>query len=474
MTDDQINDAFAAIDLDPPPEVEVHPHWLAVIDSGNGEKVVPSFQVDWKRERCWYNGRERAITDVMTQQGDGSWVLNKPPRGLRSTTGVTVLVDVQPKAYYSPASPISGYAFHFSRASSNPPGLQERIEMTLGASGAVLPGGLINSSAYSSRLANFFPCSGRITTGLRGQGILRFGLSAKPVGTWLTCLNGDLAKETALSSSAYVPQDYFRFGGKYDGASSLTNIDLEQAVIYSQSLTEEQMNKAMLFNEYRLPPLWFVGDSLNNVQQPAEMLRLHLAKAGVTYLPMTSNGLGGRGLSYFEEYIESFVDQYGELRDYILVLCEGGFDYSSLDLAGTTTIGPYTELDIQNYLRSIFKKFRNPVKCYFEAHSNLAAQDQIANPAGGGYTKLMNTMANIRASWPDFYVPTNALLQAQALTDSDYTAFRVDGRTPAQLREDSIHILWGSDSGGADSGYYWWSLALLNHLQATGWNPKKP
>lgn len=469
-----IQTVFEATDPDLVTAPSVFPKWLAVLDLGNGSKIIPSFQFDPKRNRCWYKGKERAISDVLINNVDGTWTMKKAPYGLRDTTGVTVIADVWPTDYYTFAAPISGTLFHCSSATLSPAYINDRLQLELSSTGTTPPGGLFTSQAYASKLSSFFSVRGPVVDILRGQGINRFGISAPVTGKYLLSMNATGIAETSASASSYVAQDYFRFGAIYNGTSKLTNGSLEQVIIYSQSLTSDQLRRVMEFNEYGLPPLWFVGDSINNVEQPAEMLRLHLANRGATYLPMVSGGLGGRGLSYFAEYIPSILSDRDYMRDYILVMVEGGFDYSSLDLAGTTTVGPYSEKDIQGYLRSIFSQFRQPKRVYMESNSNQTAESDIAAGNTVGMTKLRNTMKNIRETYPAAYCATIALMQAQAATSAEYDAIRVDGRIATHLRGDGIHFPWGTAYSGADSGYYWWSLALLNHLQSIGYDAAKP
>lgn len=291
-------------------------------------------------------------------------------------------------------------------------------------------------------------------------------------GNILTIRDAWPVGQTTGTVTAYVPQDYFRFGARFGGADPLTNCDIEQVIIYDRALNAEQMSAVSRFNEYRADPLFFVGDSLNNVAQPMEQLRLHASAAGLTYLPMMSDGQGGRGLSFFDEFINAYVTEYDWLRDYRLVLVEGGFDWQSLALDGATTVGPYSERDIQQYLKGIIGNFRNASAVIMEPNSNSLAEQDIAN----GNTLLMDkyraTMKNIRETYPQAWCPIMTLWQAQAATDAEYLAIRADGRAPPALRGDGIHPSWGtafSPDPATGNGYYWLSLAIFRHLQTQGW-----
>jgi len=473
-----LNDAADRMEMTPQ---ERWPEWLAVIPDGAGGYIVPAFQWDQKRKRCWYAGRERAESEVLIDAGDGSFIMKRGPRGLTSTSGMSVFVDVQPDVYYPHTDRPSGYPFHSSSAVANPAGLQERLEWAIQAvNDTINPGGLINTSAYSSRAGNFFGISpgprpaaiGGAHTARRGQGILRYGIALPASGNILTSADAWPVNQSSLTVAAYVPQDYFRFGAQFGGSNPLTNCDIEQVIIYAQSLTSTQMAEVTWFNEYRADPLFFVGDSLNNVAQPMEQLRLHAAAAGLTYLPMMSDGNGGRGLSFFEEFIDAYVTEYDWIRDYRLILVEGGFDYQSLALDGVTTVGPYSERDIQQYLKGIMEDFRNPSAIIMEPNSNLVAEQDIAGGVTTGMDKWRATMTNIKETYPDFWCPIMALYQAQAANDAEYLAIRADGRVPPALRGDGIHPSWGtafSSDPSTGNGYYWLSLAIFRSLMARDW-----
>lgn len=452
------------------------PKWLAALKLGAGNYLLPALQFDYSRGRCWFNGRERAFADVFVDPAGGNFTLKKPPRGLTTTSGITYALDTRRDDYHNTTDVPSGLAFQailaFGAAS-----LAERIQWgpTVNASG-VLPGGIATTAAYSAKAAATFDTGSTIpsaSTGVvfRGQGIHRDIVSVPASGNILTCHNAGAVKTQTASVSSYVPQDLFRFGAAWNGTSPLANCDLVQGILYNRALTKAEVDQLAAFNEYGISPLLHIGDSFNNVQQPAEMLALHMTNRGYSYIPWWSDGRGSMGLNYLDDLIAAYITFDAKFTDYLLVMNEGGFDYTSPNLAGTTQ-GPFSERDIQNYLATIFGRFREPRKVYMEGHSNFAATLEISG--GTDLTKLRTTMANIKASYPEFFCESNALMQAQATTDADYLAFRADGRTPAQLRSDTVHISWGTAYSGADSGYYWWSLAMMNKLAQLGWVPQLP
>jgi len=265
-----------------------------------------------------------------------------------------------------------------------------------------------------------------------------------------------------------------RFGARVAGTDPLANTDIVQGFIFCKSLSVAQMNALKTFNEYGAKPLLFIGDSINNGQQPAEMLGLHLVNDGFSYVPWWSQGQGGRGIHYFEGFIEELVTFDDSFRDHILVMVEGGFDYEGLNFDGSWLSAPLTEREIQGHLREIRYKFREPRWVWMESNFNRAAELDIA----AGNTEMMDqlrvTMANIRETYPAAYCYTNALIQAQAETNAEYDAIRVDGRCATHLRGDGIHGPWGLDYSGDpadESWYYWWSRALQHHLAGINYPP---
>lgn len=479
LSQSQCEAVLAATDPQPtvPLSEQIHPHWLAVIGEGESRKV-PSVQLDLLNGRCWSNGRERPFSEVISNNnGALPFNLLSPPKRLRDSTGLTVITDLEPRRFYNGANRPSGNPFQASSAVAIPPGLQNRFEWSVSATGATAPGGLINMQAFSSANGSSFAVAANTNlptnvgggyTTRRGQGINRYGVSMPSSGNPLT-LHDANPVATVAQSATFVAPDFFRFGALFDGTSALQNCDLRQVIIYSEALSQAEMEELGQFNEYGAPALFIEGDSLNNVCQPLEMLRLHASDAGFSYLPAMSCGLGGRGLSYHEDYIEAWVNAHDHLRDYLCVLNEGGFDTQSASFADpSVTEGPYSRRDVVGFVESIFSKFREPRHIYMEAHSNSGAL------AGTAYTNHpnYNFMQDIKDTWPEAWCPTNALMQSQATTDADYEAFRFDGRTPSALREDAIHINWGAAYSGSGSGYYWWSLALWNKLQELGWPGK--
>lgn len=463
-------------------QVEV-PCWVPRVshESGVGTRYA-DLSYSYARGRCWFNGREREFDDVFVDPDGGDFTLIKPPRLLTTSSGITHGADIRRPDYYDETETPSGQVLQTLLASGIA-ALAERIDFEVttnnvpGVDGSpVSPGGLMNTTSFIAKAGVSMPVESAIPTAstgvvMRGWGIHRHIQSVPVSGAILTCHNAGSVKENATVSS-YVPQDLFRFGAKVDGTGALANAEIDHAFIFSQALTSAQMDELKLFTEYgTTKPRLYIGDSGNNVQQPAEQVAMHYANAGHSYLPWWSDGKGSRGLNFFEEFIEAYVDFDDLFRDYVLDMHELGFDYSSLALDGVTTVGPYSRRDVITMLHSIRDKFRETDWLYMEAHSNLAAENDIANGNTALMTQLRQIMSDIKDTFPEAFVPTNAILQSQATTDADYETFLADGRTPSHLRDDSIHISIGTAFSGADSGYFWWKEAEVAHHSKVGVGP---
>lgn len=484
-SDAELARLVAAVDPLPAPAVQVYPSWLAVVEGDDGAPKVPACQVDRARGRYWFKGKERAFTDFAEALTGDAWRLKKGVPGLTTTSGITTVFDVMPDEFYSHAARPDGYFFHSSLSTGNPAGLQERNECRVYAQGDTTdPGGLIYNSAYNSKLNDFFPIASGATPagvaalgGTRGQGVLRWGWSVPAAGSIRTLSDARNVGATSGTVSAFVPQDYFLFGRNFDGTAPLENCTLDQVILYAESLSAAELQRVAEFNEYGLPAFFFEGDSINNMAQPMEAFRLHAARAGLSYIPCWSGGLGGRGLSFHKEYITAWLDAYDHIRDHVLVLVEGGFDYSSLGLDGVTTTGPYSVRDVIGFLGDIREGFRQPHWVYMEANSNQIAEADNTAGNTNGMDALNGFMSAIRDTWPGAWCPTMDRMRAPAETDGEYDAIRIDGRMATHLRGDGIHFPWGAgfSSDPADaSGYYFWSLALVDHLAGRGLLPARP
>ena len=458
------------------------PHWVPRVP----HESLPGYRYadlayDYSRGRCWFNGRQKSFADVFVDAAGGDFTLIKPPRGLTASTGITFGADVHRLDFYQETEVPSGFVFNALRATEP---AAEALEFTVktqnipGTGGSpVEPGGIAETVGYVAKVGQFFPLSSAVSANgsflSRGQGIYRYCMSVPPSGPILTFNNSGPVKSNA-STSVYVPQDWMRFGARVAGTDPLANTDIVQGFIFCKSLSVAQMNALKTFNEYGAKPLLFIGDSINNGQQPAEMLGLHLVNDGFSYVPWWSQGQGGRGIHYFEGFIEELVTFDDSFRDHILVMVEGGFDYEGLNFDGSWLSAPLTEREIQGHLREIRYKFREPRWVWMESNFNRAAELDIA----AGNTEMMDqlrvTMANIRETYPAAYCYTNALIQAQAETNAEYDAIRVDGRCATHLRGDGIHGPWGLDYSGDpadESWYYWWSRALQHHLAGINYPP---
>jgi len=483
LTEAQLETLFDMTHPDYGLEQAAVPHWVPRVP----HESLPGYRYadlafDYSRGRCWFNGREQPFDNVFVDAAGGDFTLIKPPRGLTASTGISYGADVRRLDFYDETETPEGFVFNALLA-SGVASLAERLEFNLitsnipGSGSPVEPGGLANTSGFVDQTGSVIPLSSAYSTNgafaSRGQGMYRYGMSVPPSGAVLTFTNAGPVRSNA-STSVYVPQDWMRFGARVDGTDPIQNAEIVQGFIFCKALSVAQMDALKTFNEYGAKPLLFIGDSINNVQQPAEMLALHWANDGLSYIPWWSQGQGGRGLNYFEDFIEELVTFDDTLRDYILVMVEGGFDYNGLNFDGSSLSAPLTEREIQGHLRAIRAKFREPRWVWMESNFNPVAEQDIAAGNTDGMDQLRATMANIRETYPAAYCYTNALIQAQAQTDAEYDAIRVDGRNATHLRGDGTHGSWGLDYSGDpadESWYYWWSRALQHHLAAMNYPP---
>lgn len=185
-------------------------------------------------------------------------------------------------------------------------------------------------------------------------------------------------------------------------------------------------------------------------------------------------GQGGRGVNYLSELITEIVNFDDAFRDYVLVMVEGGFDYSSLALDGVTTVDLSSDRVVLSYLRAIRDEFREPRWVWMESNSNLVAEADISGGVTTGMEQWQATQDRIRETYPAAFCGTMGLMKAQAQTDAEYDAIIVDGRIATHLRGDGIHFPWGTAYSGDpanESGYYWWSRALQLHLAGINYPP---
>lgn len=458
------------------------PEWLCVIPQDDGSVKTPSLQTHQSTGQAWYNGAVRKIGDVLTNGGAFPCVAKYPPRGITSTSGVTIFEDHTFDDYATHAAVPSGSPVFACNVTAGSPGVGDRIQwdlMTTNNSGPniVNPGGLDRVQMYLDAAGNYAD----FTTGARpasvpaalsaigrrrGQGVMRYGLSIPAVGAVTMQVDAYPAQVGALTLSSFSPPDYFAFGQGYNGANTLANAAMNDVIVFSEALDVDDMSFVGRFNEYGAPPLYVTGDSFNALMAVADGMRLHFKEMGYSYIPILSDGLGGRGVNFHKELAQAWVAQHPDVADYIPVLSEGGFDLTSLGLDNVTTVGPMSRRDIIGHITDFFGAFKDGRGVYLEGHTN----NQYNPSSTADIDRFRSYMADIAATFPEFYTPTNARLQAQAVSDADYEAFRVDGRTPDAMRlpNDTIHLSWGAAHDGS-AGMYWWSLCAVERLLAQGY-----
>lgn len=472
-TQTQIQAILDRLDPSPMPAApESFPHWLAVIKADDGSNLVPLFQCDWSRNRCWFENRQRNITDVMELRGTApnqQWVLKRAPRGLRHTSGLAMLMDAAPTEMHQNISltAVSGFmAQCFDADGDLPTTSSSRFQFTLRSSTGYVTAGF-TLDATTSVTGNLVAAMSPGSTYMNG--IHRFGVSIPANGQ--ACVSSVDAypvvasgSTSQMSNAGQLP-NYFGFMGFLDYASStyispLTNAQLINVTLHGRGLTATEMRRAALFNEYGIRPIWSHGDSFQGVGAFSDSMLMHLRRAGMSYVPVMLSGEGGQGLTRHELYIQNKINSYPELSENIILINEGGFDISGQKDLADAAQPDLTKWSAINKIDAIRRKFKDPRFVFMEAHTNqVAGTPSLAT--------IQDFMAAIKATFPEAYAATNRLLQSQYADAASYDAAVISGETPAALRSDSIHLASGTFSP-ADSGYYWWALAALRQLGVIG------
>lgn len=371
-----------------------YPEWLPVLNDGAGGQIVPWCHIDQANGRAWLDGRVRAVSDVIKDNGDGTFSFIDIPKGLSTVgAGVAVMVDYAFPERYTAANKPSGCFFSYV-GPSNASRLEFLVQQVVGE-GTVAPGGVHAVSVFDSYTSQNWNGSVSFTgqSGVaRAEGWKRHIVSIPPSGAPLAAADlGQVATQaTSVSGTGASPWqiDLYRRALANDQASA--NVTLGAVTIYDTHLTEAQMWRAKFWTEHRLPPLFFYGDSLNNVAQPLAAVRNHFRDYG--YIPAHSTGMGGRGLSYHLNFITAIMAENPEFAGYIPVIIEGGLDFTSpsYDDAGVTE-GPYSFRDILRYYRDIFALFNPAAGVLVAPHTNKggsSAKNTTPSATGDSWAAL--------------------------------------------------------------------------------------
>jgi len=437
-----------------------YPSWLIKVKAADGSIKVPSFQFNEKTKQCWFNGAVRNIDDVAPLVSTGVRVFKTRPYGLDVNKGYTLLTDVAlPFTWTHANNPITGYAICACESTNN---VRLRAYQTVVSSNAV-DGGSFGFNGYIQSVGDTVPrlsanrpssIGGAGPAYYRGRGIYRGSISVPSVGNVLTGLNGRpvlVTSRSATQQTAYP--DYWVLGGDSDLTNKVTNCEVISTVIFSEALTQDELQQAQCFTPENYPILFFMGDSFNNLSQTSDATLAHLAKAGLGYIPVMHDGQGGKGLNYQRDLINGWLDTYPYLKKSILVINEGGFDTISDTPTSTVVQGPFSQRDIINFIDEMVERFDDKRLIYMHCQTN------------SGYTEAIKAfMANIKRTYPDAFCDATGLLQSAFLTDAEYEAAILSGATPSFLRSDNIHLSWG-DLVKEQSGYYYWGLAIARKLK---------
>lgn len=437
-----------------------YPSWLMKVKAADGSIKVPSFQFNEKTKQCWFNGAVRNIDDVAPLAASGIRVFKTRPYGLDVNKGYTLLNDVTlPFTWTHANNPITGYAICACESTNN---VRLRAYQTV-VSNTAADGGSFTFNGYIQSVGDMVPRSsanrpssigGSGPAGHRGRGIYRGSVSVPATGPLLTGLNGRPVLVTSRSTTQQTAYpDYWVLGGDSDLTNKVTNCEVISTVIFSEALTQDELQQAQCFTPENYPILFFMGDSFNNLSQTSDATLAHLAKSGLGYIPVMHDGQGGKGLNYQRDLINGWLDAYPYLKKSILVLNEGGFDTVSDTPTSTVVQGPFSQRDIINFIDEMVERFDDKRLIYMHCQTN------------SGYTEDIKAfMANIKRTYPDAFCDATGLLQSAFPTDAEYEAAILTGATPSFLRSDDFHISWGN-LVKSESGYYYWGLAIARKLK---------
>ena len=398
--------------------------WVAKVSDGAGSWVLPVCDIDLDTQQCWINGRIKKYDDQLTVNGDGSLQFIEIPGGLGTNdgSGFCVAIDVSFDPRYTEANAPSGCPFSWIGQSNN-----SRFELYVQqvTSAANTPpsgthnvtGGFLSYTSTSLATSRNFEGTGDYTE--RSEGIRRYLFNVPASGATKGMRNCSYPVVGASVTGTFPVPTTITIGkrGAPVNDQLLTNATVHRVIIYNTDLTADQFDELGTVNKYNLPPLFVFGDSLANAGQPAAALRLNTLDWG--YIPIHSDGKGGRGLSYFKDFVDDRIADFPKLANYVPILFEGGLDYSSLDYAtGLTMSAVYTDHEIVEYLRDIFDAFTPSQKILLAWHTNSASVQQIANTTTTAATNTWVEARDPGAVFRDYIIRNSGPATVEYLVQS--------------------------------------------------------
>ena len=347
-------------------KTDVYPNWLAILDDGNGGKVVPWCQLSQSRNRCWFEGREQPLSDVLKTNGDGTFSFKDIPLGLGTReTGMSVAVDYLYEDRYIAADNNLPSGTLLSMNGSGNAGRFEFEHRNTWSTVTFPPSGVAGPRTYIGHVGDFWN-GGDISIGspgvVRDGGVRRQCISIPSSGNVrgfsgtfnLPAERTDSSGDVNGEFEAPINIDIGR--RSFDNGSLSQNVTLDNLIIYDQYLTIDQLWELKHFNEYGLKPLFFYGDSLNNVGPLVATYLQSVAHYG--YIPAHTTGQGGRGLNFHKDFIQAILTAYPKLSGHIPIIIEGGLDRSGPSYADAgVTEGPFSDRDLIQFYRDILDMF---------------------------------------------------------------------------------------------------------------------
>lgn len=377
-----------------------------------------TFHADWENNRFYWNGKIRSSSDLKNTNGD--FVLDE-------TLGVTDSMTVNFEYRYDFSQPVSGTLLSWWSADSRQRGeivaydIDEnrklwRIYSAKDGGGADFLAPNLQSKFDEG---GSFDGRGRQRAALRvsnGQPLYsRNGpgdLQIKPFGD---------GKGISLN----MPTK-FAFGSRaWDEGDPLKNGEFFFATIWPEALEDDHLFDVNA--PVHVPRFHLLGDSFLNLYKLHDAFRLRLEEYRDQYYAISQDGVGGTSE---RQQAERFANGFAKWHDSILILENGGRDYSS-DPGTVEGRNAYFDAALQSILATL-------------SHDRWVVTEAAPNTVLGteARTEWNQTEAHIRSRaadhWLETLAPTQALSNGSA-EDEDFV--KRLGLHPLSLRvsEEDFH-----------------------------------